>query len=132
MRGLISKNRSVGHEERRGRSGQADTNTGKLSRSQEEIGILERGAGMDRTARAVNCVVEEVERALKAIVGFIAQRCFDLVVERAALLLALALERQVILLAHIEVEIDRVERDECGEQRRRAGRSATTGNQATG
>src|ERR1700721_1782030 len=79
------------------------------------------GAGMDRAAGAIEAVVDEVERALMGEVALVGERDLHLLGERASLLLAIAQERHVVGLAHVEVEVDGVSRDERGEQGGGAG-----------
>src|SRR5262245_16289010 len=108
---LIGEHRSIGDKERGRRRRQAKTDASELPRCQEEVRILESRTSVDRAARAVDGIVEEVERALEVEGLLVTQRCLDLVCQRSALLLTFTLERQIVLLAHVEVEINRVERD---------------------
>src|SRR5260370_38958932 len=71
---------------------------------------------MDRAAGAIEGVVDEVERARMSKVVLVGERDLHLLGERASLLLAIAQERHVIGLAHVEVEVDGAGRDERGEE----------------
>ena len=76
---------------------------------------------MDRAAGAIESVVDEVERALMGETCLIGERDLHLVGEGAALLLTLTQERHVVGFAHVEIQVDRVGRYECGEQGGGAG-----------
>ena len=110
-------------KDRRGRRDR-DAQPGELARRQEQVRIRHRGARVDRAAGAVERVVDEVERAVAGEIVLVAEADRDLVGERAADAGALAREGQEIGFAHVEIEIERIERDERRQQRRRAGRGA--------
>src|SRR6516225_10852107 len=84
---------------------------------------------MDRAARTVEHIVHEVERASPCEFGLVAEREFDLIGENPFLPCTVSGKRQEIGLAHVEVKVDRIERDERREQCRRTGRVAAAGNQ---
>src|SRR5260370_10163361 len=84
---------------------------------------------MDRAARTVEHISPEVERALPCEFGLVAEREFDLISENPFLPFTVPRKRQKIGFAHVEVEVDWIERDECGEQCRRTGRVTAAGNQ---
>ena len=84
---------------------------------------------MQRAARPVEHIVDEIEGALAAEIGLVAELDLDLVGERALLLHAIAREGQVVALAHVEIEVDRVDRDDGREQGRRARRGPAAGDQ---
>ena len=76
---------------------------------------------MDRAGAAVDLIVDEIELALVRPALLVAQaaprRCDRLSRARWQRPAAIAADRQVIALAHVEIEIDRVERHDGGEQR---------------
>src|SRR5215467_5279166 len=84
---------------------------------------------MDRAARTVEHVVHKVERASSCEFGLVAEREFDLIGENPFLPCTVSGKGQEIGLAHIEIEPDRIERDERREQCRRTGRVTAAGNQ---
>src|SRR6516162_10137084 len=84
---------------------------------------------MDRAARTVEHIVHEVEGALPSKFGLVAERELDLIGKNPFLSCTVPRERQEIGLAHIKVEVDRIERDERREQCRRTGRVTAAGNQ---
>src|SRR5262249_9928663 len=84
---------------------------------------------MERAARPVERIVHEVERALAAEIGLVAELDLDLVGKRAHLLHPLAREGEVVGLAHVEVQIDRIDRYDRRKQGRRAGPSPAAGDQ---
>src|SRR5262249_12049695 len=84
---------------------------------------------MDRTARTVEHIVHEVERASPSEFGLVAERQFDLIGENHFLLCTVPRKRQEIRLAHVKVKVDRIERDERRQQGRRTGRVTAAGNQ---
>src|SRR5260370_20479372 len=86
---------------------------------------------MDRAAGAIEGVVDEVERARMSKVVLVGERDLHLLGELASLLLAIAEERHVIGLAHVEVEVDGAGRDERGEQGGGAGARPATRDQIT-
>ena len=84
---------------------------------------------MDRAARTIESVVDEVERALMCESVLIGERDLHLVGECAALLLTLAQKRHVVGLAHVKIQIDRVGRDDNGQQSGGAGAGPAARNQ---
>src|ERR1700757_4184028 len=86
---------------------------------------------MDRGARAIEGVVDEVERARMSEVVLVGERDLHLLGERASLLLAITQERHVVGLAHVEVEVYRAGRDERGEQGGGAGARPAARDQIT-
>src|SRR3984893_17360599 len=84
---------------------------------------------MDRTARTIEAVVNEVERAGARKPVFIAETDRNLVGKRTWQTRAFTRKGQVVGLAHVEVEIDRIERHEGGQQGGRAAASTAAGNE---
>ena len=119
----------IRHEQRWVPAGRLDAHTSEAAGRQETVGIGNGGAGMDRAARAIKRVVDEVERAVMGKSGVIGERDLHLVGEHAALLLTLTQERHVVGLAHVEIQVDRVDRDDRGEQGGRAGARPAAGDQ---
>src|ERR1700756_2858258 len=127
--GLIWKDRGIRYQY--GRSGGADNqpHAGKLARGEEELGIWNRRPRMDRAARTVEHIIHEVEFASPCKLGLVAERELNLIGENLFLPRTRPGKRQEVGLAHVEVEPDRIERDECGEQCRRTGRVTAAGDQ---
>src|ERR1700730_5804666 len=86
---------------------------------------------MNGATGAIERIVDEVERALAAEIVLVAKRDHELVGKRTADAGALAREGQEIGFAHIEIDIERIERDQRRQQRGRAGRRAASRDQAS-
>src|SRR5215471_12105901 len=84
---------------------------------------------MDGAARPIDHVVDKVERAVPRELLLVAERDFDLVGERTSLRQPAPRELQVVGFAHVEVEIDRVKRNDRTQQRRRTGCGAAAGDE---
>ena len=102
----------------------------ELTGREKQIRIWHRRAGVDRSARAIESVIDEIEGALPFEVGLVTQAERDLVGERAAKARAFARKGQVIGFAHVEVEIERIERNQRCEQGRRADGCSAAGDKA--
>src|SRR5258708_5180047 len=89
-------------------------------------------AGMNRTARSVEGVVDEVESAPAGKARLGGDRDLHFAGEGPWVLLARAQERQVVGLAHIEVQVDRVDGNERGEHGGRARAGAATRDEVSG
>ena len=61
---LIGQYRSIRHEQGRRRRRDRQADTGEAARRQKQIAVGDGGARMDRAARPIERVVDEVERAL--------------------------------------------------------------------
>src|SRR5262249_56094350 len=92
-------------------------------------GIRDGGSGVDRTARPVERIVHEIKSALPGELCFVAERDLNLVGKAYFEPRTVAGKGQEIGLAHIKVQIDRIERDERREQCRWAGRGTAAGDQ---
>ena len=66
MLGLIQHHRGVRQKENRRRRCDGHTKARELAGREEQIGIRHGGARVDRSARTVEGVVDEIERALPA------------------------------------------------------------------
>src|ERR1700720_3229655 len=111
--GLIGDDGAVGNEDRvvalRGR----DADPPELSRGYEEIGVREGSAGADRPGAAIYLIVDKVEQAPARPLRLVGKPHID--GRAVARLVKLPGRRgpligKVIALAHVEIEIDRVER----------------------
>src|ERR1700761_5783538 len=92
-----------------------DAKARELARRDGQVRIGHRRTGVDRPAATVYGVIDEVESAVAVEMSVAVQADGDVVVRRLAVVYLLV--RQVIGLAHIEIEVDRVERDDCRQQR---------------
>ena len=115
---------------RRGRRDR-DTQPRELARRQKEVRVRYGSPRVNGPARAIERVVDEVERSLTDEIVFVAETEHDLVGERTTDAGALAVKGEKIGFAHVEVEIERVERDERSQQRGWAGGGAAAGNKAS-
>ncbi len=88
---------------------------------------MRAGAG-GTTARRIR--VDEIERAQPRVPVLVAQADRNLVGDRTRETRALARKGQIVGFAHVEIEIDRIQRDECRQQGRRAGGGPAAGDQA--
>src|SRR5262249_11405647 len=127
--GLIRKHRGIRYQQGRSSGSDNQLHAGELARCQEEFWIWNCSAGMERAARTVEHIVHKIECALPSELGIVAQREFDLVGKNPLLPCTISGKRQEIGLAHIEIEVDRIERDERREQCRRTGRVTAAGNE---
>ncbi len=103
-------------------------------RSRAKAPGVRNRSGLATRARAwivplepIERVVDEFQRPLPCEAGLVAEADVDLVGERARRAGPLAREGQEVGSAHVEVEMDRVERDQGGQQRGRAAGKATAG-----
>src|SRR5262249_19766708 len=85
---------------------------------------------MDRPARTIKAVIHEVERSGARKAVLVAETDRNLIRERTGETRAFARKCQVVGFAHVEVEIDRIERHEGGQQSCRTGPGAAAGNEA--
>ena len=108
--------RLVGDDGRRrhqqGRCGLAegDAKACELPRRDGEVRIRHRRARVDRPAAPVHRIVDEVERAV-AVEMAVAVKAYGDVGARRGAVTGLLI-RKVIGLAHVEIQVDRVERDD--------------------
>jgi hypothetical protein len=93
------------------------------------IGIGDSGAGMDRAARAIERIVDEIKRTLPGEACLVAERDFDLVSGAVFCPHTIARILKEIRLAHIEIQPDRIKRDHCRKQGRRRCRGTAAGDQ---
>src|SRR5262249_31575909 len=84
---------------------------------------------MNRSARTVERIVDEIERALAGELCLVGERDLNRVGRASLAPRTIARIGQEIGLAHVEVEIDRIERDERREQCGRAGSGAAASDQ---
>src|SRR5579862_6221686 len=84
---------------------------------------------MDGSARSIKRVIDEVECSLSIKSGLVAQGDLDSVSERALLFLSLPEKSHVVRFAHVKVQIDWVERDECCQQGRWTVARSTSGHE---
>ena len=103
----------------------------ELARRQKEVGVRHRGPCVNGPARAIERVVDEIEGSLADEVVFVAEAEQDLVGERTTDAGAFAGKGQIVGFAHVEVEIERIERDERSQQRGWADGGAAAGNKAS-
>ena len=115
------------HQQRRGRSLVASRSRANWPGRDGEVRIGDGGAGVDRAAAAVERVVDEIERAVTVEMPIAIQADGDVVGSRRAMMGPPVSE--VVRLAHVEIEIDRIERDDRGEQRRRAAAAPAAADQ---
>ena len=95
-----------------------------------EVRIRHGRARVDRPAAAVHRVVDEVERAVTVVMPVAVEADRDVGMRRGAAVGLLPGE--VIGLAHVEIEIDRVERDDRRQQRRWARAAPAAAHQVAG
>src|SRR5215472_5875033 len=126
---LVGEYGRVRHEESRHRSADDQPDPGEQARSEQTVGIRDGGSGVDRTARPVERIVYEIKSALPSELCFVAERDLNLVGKASFEPRTTAGKGQEIGLAHIKVQIDRIERDERREQCRWAGRGTAAGDQ---
>ncbi len=84
---------------------------------------------MNGPAGPIKRVIDEVECSLSIKSRFVAQGDLDSVSERAFLLLSLPQKSHVVSFAHVKVQIDWVERDECCQQGRGTVARSTSGHE---
>ena len=84
---------------------------------------------MNRAARPVERVIHEIQRASPAEVSLVAERNSKLVGKDGLLLCSLSRKGQVVRLAHVEIQIDWVERHHGRKQGRWAAGGPAAGNQ---
>ena len=112
---LVREYCRIRHQEGRHRGTDDQPHATELARRQKQIGIGNGGAGMDRPARPVERIVDKIERALPLELCLVTERDLDLVGGAFFDLRTVAGKGQEIGLAHIEIQIDRIERDQCRE-----------------
>ena len=127
---LIEHHRGVRHQ--KGRRGRRDRNANarKLARHEEQIPVGHGGAHVNCPAGAIEGVVDKVERAGADEAVLVAEAESDLIGERSGHARTLARKGEVVGFAHVEVEIDRIERHQRGEQGGGADAAAAAGDQA--
>jgi hypothetical protein len=99
------------------------------TRHQQKRRIWKRGSGVDRATRPVKHIVHEVEYALPRVPLPVTKRDLNFFGKCSLELLAVPGECQETGLAHVEIQVNRIERDECRQQCRRDGRRTTAGNE---
>src|ERR1700744_125289 len=114
---LVEHDRGIRQQIDRRRRRDRDVQPGELPLRQERVRIGHGGPRMNGPARPIERIVDEVERAWTGKTVLVAEADQNLVGEGAADTSALARKRQEIGFAHVEVEIERVERHHGGEQR---------------
>ncbi len=119
---LVRHDGRIRHQQHRLPHGGRQPQPGELAGGDEQIRVRQGGARVQRAAAAVHLVVEEVELAMPWPALLVAERGLDRMVDRATMAGALqvALIGEVVALAHVEIQVDRVERDDGGQQRHRA------------
>ena len=125
---LIGHDRGGGDQQGRGRAASGDAQPRELPGRNGQVRIDDGRAGMDRPAAAIDGVVDKIERAVTVEMSIPAEADDDIGVRSSTVVRLLI--GQVIGLAHIEVEVDRVERHDRGEQRRGACAAAAAAYQA--
>src|ERR1700721_2075750 len=126
MIGLIGKDGRVGYQKGRYGGGYRQSHSREAPRCQQQILITHDGTGVDGGACSVQGVIDEVKRAVSRKARLIAQGNIHFVGEGTLLLCALTLISHVIRLAHVEVEENRIERDQSGEKCGAAAAAAAT------
>src|SRR5216684_5042165 len=104
-------------------------NTSKQARSQNQIGIRNRSPGVDRAARTVEDIVQEIEYTASRVLIVVAERNLNLLDMPSFEVPAILGVHEEIGFAHIKVKIDRIKRHERREQCRRTCRCAAASNQ---
>ena len=110
---LVGDQRSVGHEDRFVLLGARYADAAELARGQKVIGIGKFRANPDSPGATVDLVVDKIEDALARPLGLIGEAHLDyrrIAAQLAELAAASgALESEKIVLAHFEIEPDRVQ-----------------------
>src|SRR5262249_18822901 len=110
---LVGDQRSVGHEDRLVLLGARYADAPELAGGQKAVGVGKFGAHADRPGAAVDLVVDKIEDALARPLGLIGEAHIDCrrIAAQLAELAATggALESEKIVLAHVEIEPNRVQ-----------------------
>src|SRR5262245_24493020 len=126
--GLVGHHGSVGHKHDRMKLRHWYPNAAELPRRDEVFGVGEGRAHADGASGRVIRIVDEIDDAFHRPVSLVHELAlhldFPLAGVRDLTLGHEALVGHAVGLTHIEEEMDGIERDDCGEQRRRAGGAA--------
>src|SRR5437899_9439206 len=104
-------------------------NTSEKAGSQNQIGIRNCSPGVDRAARTVEDIVQEIEYTASRVRIVVAERNLNLLDMPFLEVPAILGVHEEIGLAHIKVKVDRIKRHERREQCGRTRCCATASNQ---
>ena len=122
---LVGRHGFVGNEDAAKRRGTGNADRAEQAGREEEVRVRRHGAAPDRAGRLVDAVVDEIEAPLAGRLFFVSDADKNLVAALPARWPAAGLGGarvgQIGSLVHVEVEIDRIERDDRGQKRRIGG-----------